>query len=469
MMVKVLFLDYRQIESIEGFVRKLEPPAKHSASPLLDSLHPWGANGMSFYGSVIRRPMDGLFQMWYSTGGPKGGVVCYAESKDGIEWQRPALDVVKWRNKKTNIVFDQSPHGTAVIFDERETRPGWKYKMMTGAQPSHRISAFRSGDGIHWKPAAENPVIGSNPDCPISFLRMPDGRYIAYHRAGFADRRVGRTESWNFRNFSEPCVVMEPDQCDPPNTQLYGMGTVLYGEYIIGTLWIYHTDVENMDFYKMTGYQEPEFTHSRGSYCWHRTAQGCAWIRVEEDKSRFDSGQIQPASSPVFLDDEIRYYYVGTRTRHGRSQQPWKDPSKPTAGVGMASCKPDRFVGVTAKSAGRILTRPFWTETPRFCVNANVRKGGQLRAEIIESGGNAIPGFGLADSVPASGDSTSHVLAWKGAPDMSVLANREMRVRVECRNTTLFSIFAGSPAETRRYWEFRIPTFVNMELEKART
>lgn len=34
-MIKFLFLDYRQMETIEGFVRKLEPPKKHSVEPLL--------------------------------------------------------------------------------------------------------------------------------------------------------------------------------------------------------------------------------------------------------------------------------------------------------------------------------------------------------------------------------------------------------------------------------------------------
>ena len=37
MMTQTLFLDYRQMETIEGFTRKLEPPRKHSAEPLMTS------------------------------------------------------------------------------------------------------------------------------------------------------------------------------------------------------------------------------------------------------------------------------------------------------------------------------------------------------------------------------------------------------------------------------------------------
>ncbi len=466
-MIKFLFLDFRQIETIQGFARKLERPAKHPASPLMESYHPWGAHTMAFYGSVVCRPDDGLFQMWYTTGSPKGGAaLCYAESRDGIDWNRPPLDVVLWRGRGTNIVFDQEPHGACVIYDTQEQRSGWKYKMLTGASPSARICAYRSGDGIHWERAAENPVIGTNPDCPMSFCRMADGRFVVFHRAGWADRRIGRSESWNFRNFSEAVIVMQPDQNDPPNTQFYGLGAAPYGQYLIGTLWIYHTDPADMDFYKMKGYQEPELVHSRGGHAWHRTAQGEPWIQVEKDPSRFDSGQIQPASAPVYLEDEVRFYYVGTRTRHG--EHTWKGKEKLRAGVGFASCKPDRFVGVTAKAEGRLLTRPFWTDAPRFCVNAAVRKGGVLRAEITDIAAKPIKGFTMADAVPFAGDSDQHVFSWKNNPDPSHLANRELRIRIQCRNATIYSIYSATEEQSRRYWDFRIASHVNMEVEKGR-
>ncbi|MDP6778990.1 MAG: hypothetical protein QGI83_19710 [Candidatus Latescibacteria bacterium] len=463
-MIKILFFDYRQLESIKGFVRKLERPRKHSTEPIMDSVQTWGWDTMSLYGSVIRRPEDGLFQMWYTTRVPPTRLVlAYAESDDGIVWRRPELDIAPVEGRKTNIVFDQRPHGAAVHYDCAETNAAWRYKMMAGASPSGRIGAFHSADGIRWKPSAENPVIGTHPDCPIGLHRMSDGRFVAYHRPGFSDRRVARTESWNFRDFSEASVVMEPDQDDPPNTQFYGLGAVPYGAYLIGTLWLYYTDVEDMGFTKMSGYLEPEFVHARGSTCWHRTAQGSPWIPVAKDKKRFDSGQVLPASQPVFLEDEIRYYYAGTRPRHAETE--WRRQA-PRGGLGYASCKPDRFVGVTAKTNGKMLTRPFWTETARFCVNARIGKGGWLRAGILDTDGKPIRGLAVKNAVPISGNSTGHVLAWGGKPDLSALAHREIRVEIQCRNATIYSIYAGAEEEAKRYWEFRIPSWVNMEREK---
>jgi len=468
MMVKFLFLDWRQLEMVEGFRRRLEPPVKRATKPLLDSIQTWGANSMSTYGSVIRRPGDGLFQMWYTTASPtKKLALAYAESRDGLAWVRPALDLVRYRRRGTNIVFDAEPHGTAVIYDPVDPRPGWVYKMMTGAAPSGRISVFRSADGIHWKPAAENPVIGTNPDCPISFARLPDGRFTAFHRPGFGDRRVGRTESWNFRDFSEAVVVAEPDAGDPPNTQFYGLGTAIYGAYWIGTLWVYHTDPDTRDFYKMTGYQQPEFVHARSSTCWHRTAQGTPWIAVSPDPEQFDSGQIQPVSAPVFLDQEIRFYYTGTRQRHG-VKLPWTKPGA-KAGIGMASCRPDRFVALEAGASGaRLLTRPFWTDTPRFCVNAAIRRGGWLRAEVQSLDGTPVPGFTLKEAIPVTGDCTEHELRWRGEPDGSSLLRRDIRIRIEASRARLYAIASGTADETARYWDFRLASHLEAKADQAR-
>ena len=464
--IKFLFLDYRPVETVEGFERRLEPPRKHPANPFLLSDDPCEGNSMSMYGSVVRRD-DGLFQMWYTAKHPKiGAALAYVESEDGLSWRRPALDEIKYNRRKTHLVFAKSPHGTTIIYDRAETRPGWKYKMLTGAAPSHRICAFRSGNGKHWTAAAENPVTGSNPDCPMSLQRAADGHYVAYHRPGFGDRRVARSESWDFAHWSKPQIVIDQEPGDPPQTQFYGLGAIPYGAYEIGTLWIYRTDPTNMDFYKMQfGHQYAELAYCRSGYAWHRAAVDEPYI-PNGRKGTWDWGCLQVCSSPLLLEDEIRFYYAASRALHS-GYKDWKGPG-PMCGVGMASCKPDRFVSLTAASRGKLLTRPFWTETPRFFANAAVAKGGDLRVGVLDTDGKPIAGFGLADCLPVSGDSTRHEITWRGSPDASTLANRQIRLRVEARKAKLYSLASGTPDEIRRYWDFRIPYFLSMEAEKQR-
>jgi len=463
--IKMLFFDYRDFEIVDGLERKIEPPRKHRGNPVLVSDHPGEGNSMSFYGSVIRRPTDGLWQMWYTVRSPKiGSAAVCAESDDGIVWRRPAFDVARMGRKKTHIVFADYPHGLTVIYDEAEERPGWKYKLMAGAAPSHRISAYRSADGVHWLPAAENPVIGTNPDCPMSLHRARDGRYVLYCRPGFADRRVGRRESWDFRHWTEPRTVYDQEPGDHPQTQFYGLGATPYGPYEIGTLWVYHTDPDDMDFYKMKGHQQPELVYTRTGHAWRRAALGTPWIRLGRAGS-WEWGNIQCASSPVLLDDEIRFYYVGMKSAHGTRGYRGKGPR---CGIGFASMKPDRFVAMRTRRSGRVLTRPFWTETPRFFINARTSREGVIRAAVLDLEGKPIRGFDAGNCVPVTGDSTRHELRWRNDPDRSALAHREIRLDVRIRKGKLYALCSGSPEEERRYQEFRIPGFMRMELEKGR-
>ena len=465
-MIKFLFFDYRDYEAIKGFERKLGPPRVHRGSPLLVSDHPAEGNTMSMYGSVVRRPNDGLWQMWYTVVTPgKGLCLAYAESQDGVEWLRPELDAIEWDGGRSHLVFDAAPHGATVMYDEREERPDWKYKMLCGARPSHRISGFRSPDGICWSPLPRNPVTGSNPDCPMSLHRAKDGRYVAYHRPNFGDRRVGRSESWDFLHWSEPKLVMEPDVGDPPQMQFYGLGAIPYGAYEVGTLWIYQTLEDDLDFYKMKGHQVPELAYARSGYAWHRASQGKPWIR-RGPKGSWDWGMVQCASSPVLLDDEVRFYFAASRTAHGRGRAKTRAGNR--CGIGMAGMKPDRFVSLQAGTRpATLLTRPFWTACPSFYLNASAATSGSVRVEIADLNGRAIRGFSLKDSVPFAGNTVRHRLEWKSRSNSSKLANRQIRLRVEARNAKLYALSSGTEEQAKAYWRFRVPFYLDMDKERA--
>jgi len=456
-----MFFDYRHCEVVDGFIRKIELPEKYSGNPVFVSGHKLEQDWISFYGSVIRRP-DGLWQAWYTTRIKDTGalVLGYIESNDGIKWERVKNDVVKINGEKTHFVFDKEPHGAAIIYDEKEERENWKYKLICGASPSGRISVFHSSDGIGWVSAFKNPVIGTNPDCPMALLRLPDKRYVAYHRPMFGDRRVARSESWDFINWTEAKTVIDQSPEDPPQIQFYGMGAFTYGQYEIGTLWIYHTESSDFGFWKMEGYLEPELTYTRTGYAWHRLEQNTPWIRRGKE-NEFDCGQILPASSPVFCENEIRFYYAGTRTTHNAKE--WNKP-EPRCGIGFASIKPDRFTGLkTSQNQSILITRPFWTEKPQFFVNAKI--DGEIKLEITDISGKPFPGFEKENSIPLKGDSICHPVRWKNNPDLSQVIKKDIRFKLYASDATIYSLMSGDEREISRYWEFRIP-HLTYEMEK---
>lgn len=96
-----LFIDDRLVESLEGTRRQLNQPVKYEHNPVLVSSHPQEGRAPG-YGTVHYDAEAKLFKMWYQgwlvTEGTSTGVLCYATSKDGIQWDKPALN-----NDGTNL------------------------------------------------------------------------------------------------------------------------------------------------------------------------------------------------------------------------------------------------------------------------------------------------------------------------------------------------------------------------------
>jgi len=109
--------------------------AKVHPHPVLTLKAPWEHQG--FTTSTIYDQQEKVFKMWYHTTTiPGHGVMCYAESDDGIEWRRPKLGLFEYEGSKANnIVMTNEPHegkdhfGT-VLKDPMDKDPTRRYKAM---------------------------------------------------------------------------------------------------------------------------------------------------------------------------------------------------------------------------------------------------------------------------------------------------------------------------------------------------
>jgi len=450
-LLKFLFFDNRDYEVIENLQRRHEKVGKHPGNPLFVADRPWEHGNVTLYGSVVKaegRP----FQLWYTVIKPPFHLMlAYAESEDGLVWRKPELNLHLDEGRKTNLVFTDHPHGATVIYDAADPREDWKYKMLCGAGPKRHISAFRSADGIHWQPAAPAPVIGNNPDCPMSLVRRRDGTYAAHHRVPGGHRRIGRSESADFLHWHGGRIVLEPGPADPAQFEMYGMGATMYGDLELGTLWAYHTDLELADRNRMKGAYHAELTYSRSGWCWHRVAPGQPFIPRGEGDA-WDSGNLQCASAPLFLDQEIRYYYAASNVRHSVH---WE--LKPGRfGLGMASVRPDRFVALAAdEQPGTLVTRQFTLPSAEIYLNADVARDGEVRMELLTAKGEPVPGFGLEQCLPMRGDSLEHRVVWQGQPSYSAVVGKPVRWRLRATRARLFSVCSPSPGAKPVYHRFR--------------
>ena len=139
----------------------------------------WGLYG--FYGTVLH---DGdKFRMWYN---PWRFAVAYAESSDGLNWQKPALNLydfsVQRANKETqldhnsgfypredaetdyrgkaNNIIGVFGDGFTCYLDPHESDPDHRYKACYGHPRKIRACLAHSRDGIHWTPSDERPTFG---------------------------------------------------------------------------------------------------------------------------------------------------------------------------------------------------------------------------------------------------------------------------------------------------------------------
>jgi hypothetical protein len=450
-MIKFLFFDDREVESRHGFQRQVEPPTKHPANPLFIADAPWENGNMQFYGSVLRVP-GRPFQMWYTlVRDPWEMYLAYAESEDGLHWRRPRLDSWIYQGERTNVVLTGNPHGAAVLYDAAEPREDWRYKLVAGMDPSGCICAYHSADGIAWQAVRRYPILTTNPDCPMGFLRAPDGRYVIYHRVHGYGRRVFRSESWDFATWSgEPRLVLEPDAGDPPQTQFYGMGAASYGPYELGTLWLYHTDAADPNGGKPHGYQEAELTYARSGYAWHRAGQGTPFLPHGAPGS-WEQGNLQCASAPVYLEDEIRYYYIGSTMRH----QPRWELQPQHAGLGLAMLKPDRFVALVAgEEEAELVTTAVRPEATHLTVNACIKEGGWVRVALLDSAFRVLPGWGEEDMLALHGDAVAHAVQWRSGALLP--AGEPLRLRVRACRARLYALGISAEGAGRAYHRFAV-------------
>lgn len=179
-----------------------------------------------YYGTVIR--IGDTFYMWYNGNHgplrPLNGfertftVLCYATSKDGVNWEKPNLGLVEFNGSKANNIVDfPEPllwSTAAVLHDPEDPDPARRFKIAyEGGSREDPANVFRvafSPDGLHWTPSRKNPV---GPLFEMAGITRHRGLYYVSgqnpflaHRPVFSRRMVTYVSS-DFETWSSSAAV----------------------------------------------------------------------------------------------------------------------------------------------------------------------------------------------------------------------------------------------------------------------
>ena len=458
-----LFIDDLIVDETHALTSTLHQPAKYAGNPIMTPLYPWEGR-LTLYGTVWRNEETGTFRMWYQGYGgmgiPRMGddisdspwkgfdgrnllyTIGYATSNDGVFWERPNLGLVEYEGSRDNNLVLLDAAYANIIEDPRDPDPDRLYKSLffEARDPAGTpnmgdgVSVAFSPDGLRWTKYHGNPVITRSSDSH-TLLGWDDlhGKYVSFARPsvheGNMTRRIGRSTSDDFTNWTVPEDVLVPDDDDPPGLEFYGMPVFKYHDLYIGQLLAYHTPPEEPQI-RFMGTIDVQLAVSRDGIEWRRAGGRKPFIPNGPPGS-LDAGEIYMARGPVVVDDELWFYYSVCAVEHGITGR--------SGPICLAKLRLDGFVSMDADhEMGTLITKPFLVDGDRLSINAAARSG-SVAVAVLDEHGIQHEGFSRADCAVFDGDAVGHRVTWRTKTSLDELRGHSVRLKFYLRNAELYS------------------------------
>ena len=428
--------DTRVVEDrwlVERFTVKLQ---KHTSNPLVVKEYEWEGTGPLMGGSVLFDPEDSLYKMWYCVWDshkyynklPFSYNMCYAESKDGIKWEKPALNVFKHKadplNNYIHCGTDKTQNMDVCLNPRPDLYPG---KFLAIHNQKGGVFVTYSDDGKTFTFLHDTPAISYHSDTHNNFVydEVRNNWFLfcrprAY--AGDHKRRVSMQQSRDLKKWTHDRTILIPTETEKP--EFYGMSVFRRGDLFFGVLKVYD---------RSTGFMHPEATWSADGEHWNQVATHQPLLD-RGPEGTWDHGMVLISESPVVVGDQMRFYYGGTAKDHNDKNN--------RASIGLATAERDRFIGLRSSSEepGFVLTRPFlFPKGEGLFINAVIpKKEGMIRAELRNDNNKVIEGFSLDDCDPVDASGFAQPLTWNSKP-ISAAPVPEVRIRFELNNAQIFS------------------------------
>ncbi|MBE6929947.1 MAG: hypothetical protein E7463_06680 [Ruminococcaceae bacterium] len=401
---------------------------------------------------------------WKARGGDYAqAMLCVLESRDGVNWERPALtNFPDADGNPTNIVFSELNDGVFVFCDENPACPAEeKFKALVcrvirddaGKLLRRWLHCYTSSDGYTFDegyPIHEGAEYDS-----INLALWRDGQYTLYYRkydysSGEGRRTIRCARSHDFRNWDE---LGELRYNDNKTYQLYTNQIMPYPRashlfigfptrYVERKAWT--PNMESMPAYpikKAASDENPPVTTreglavtdclfmvSRDGENWHRFCE--AFMTPGPETSyNWVYGNCYP--SYQLLDNGDEYYYLYTIDNHlsyncAKPLNRWK-------------IRKDGFAFYEADDNGAVIvTKPVVFDGAKLHLNFETSAAGSIYVDLLDADGNPIEG---KTSFELFGNAVDRTVFFADGSDFAAYAGKPVRLRFRMQDAKLYSLY----------------------------
>ncbi len=454
--MKYLFIDRKHVQVIDGIRQVFHQPVKDPA-PVIAPERLWEDNQVRIDATPLWDGGRGVWQMWYSGG--KNLLPLYAESRDGLNWEKPQLGRVEWNGSTANNIVNVRnatspeddgpiPH-SLMVRDDHEKKSAHRFKGFSwiretanGLTTGSFLVPFTSPNGMDWTrlggadriPCEDTKYLAydSLKNRFVATVKGLSGCGVKRHGVMELGRMVYLSLSNDFRTWTEPELILwgdeidrelgaarieeavrDPDRLAPLTvkpeecfTDIYCMPVFVYEDLYLALPWLFNqsgryfapSGESNQD-----GILYPTLASSRDLRSWDRLSRA-PFIPLSplSNKQLFDHGTIL-AAPPVVHGNELWFYYTGYRCTHVSPEileQAGRKtaPGEPACAIFLARLRLDGFSSLQAgNEPGIVLTKPLNVTGSTLKINVDSAQG-ELKVELRDAlTGRAIPGYGMGD------------------------------------------------------------------------
>lgn len=485
-----VFVDQTFLGDAKDVAIVVHPPRK-SGELTIKPEGPWERGGIGPYSSVLH---DGVkYHMWYHAmdslqwdTGHTNGSICYATSRDGIQWEKPDIGLIEYEgNRRNNIVFGHGANGVrfgqdgGMVFLDPNAPTDERFRLVCRfGLEGEGLRIYSSGDGVRWK-LTHPSVITARPEAKghhldsqnVIFWDEVRKKYIAYVRFNRPEQRgrarsIARAEADRLDGFpvvQDMPIVFQPDDQDLkegglPAVDFYMSAAIKYpwadDAYFMFPTAYYHYTGRLAEFGKEcpinAGPLDTQFAASRDGISWERYDRR-PFVPLGM-KGEFDWGCARTVWGlvPDTTGREMFIYYRAGDWLHGWDRNENNKRILTRHGLGAArnvACisrlvaRRDGFTSVQgAYTGGEFTTPPVTFSGSKLVINVNTSATGIVQVGLLDAQGLAIQGFapGQCDVIHTANEINRRV-SWRGQADVSRVAGQLVRIKFLLRNAEVYA------------------------------